>query len=165
MRTARLLSLASLVALTAFVAAGPPWISVEYPVNPYDAASRGAFILVHAFHHGMPMDFPVSGTAEGLVDGARRTVSLQFKHTSRPGVYALDQQWPGTGLWTLVLNVSQGRDESGTAQAIVELGANGQVASVAVPTTQRGGWTIPAPISTADIEAALRARANRLASR
>src|SRR5213075_2937786 len=103
-------------------------------------------LLVHAFHHGTPVNYPVSGTAEGLVSGARRTISLQFKSTSRPGVYALEKQWPSDGVWTLVLNVVQGDGEGNTAQAIVELGTNGQVASVNVPTTRRGGWTVPAPI-------------------
>ena len=41
MRTTRLLALGSLFAATAFAASGPPWISIEYPANPYDAASRG----------------------------------------------------------------------------------------------------------------------------
>jgi hypothetical protein len=134
-------------------------------VNPYDSASRGAFLLVHAFHHGTPTDYPVSGTAEGLLNGARRTVSLEFKHTSRPGVYSLEKQWPDAGVWTLVLNATQGPEEGNTAQAIVELAPNGQVAQVSVPTTRRGGWTVPAPISIADVEASLRARASRLASR
>jgi hypothetical protein len=165
MRSLRLLSVVSLFAATAFVSSGPPWISVEYPVNPYDAASRNAFLLVHAFHHGTPTNFPVHGTAEGLVEGARRTVSLQFKPTSRPGVYALDKQWPSDGVWTLVLSVTQGIGDGNTVSAVVELAPNGQVGAVSVPTTQRGQWKIPMPVSIADVEAGLRARASRLASR
>ncbi|HUF31409.1 MAG TPA: hypothetical protein VMM77_12225, partial [Gemmatimonadaceae bacterium] len=38
---------------------GPPWISVEYPPSPYDQTTRGAFLLVHAFHHGTPANFAV----------------------------------------------------------------------------------------------------------
>ena len=64
---------------------GPPWISIEHPVNPYDATTRDAFLLVHAFHHGTPQNFPVTGTAEGMVDGQRRTVNLEFTRTSRSG--------------------------------------------------------------------------------
>lgn len=166
MRTARLLALASLFAATAFVKSGPPWISIEYPANPYDAASRGAFLLVHAFHHGTPVNFPVSGTAEGLVNGARRTVSLEFRNTSRPGVYALQKQWPSDGVWTLVLGVTQGEGEFNTARAVVELGTDGQVAMVNVPTRKdRSGYLIPAAVSMSDVEAGLRARAGRLASR
>lgn len=168
MRTARLLAVAALFTATAFVRSGPPWISIEYPANPYDSASRGAFLLVHAFHHGTPVSFPVSGTAEGLVGGARRTVSLEFRNTSRPGVYALHKQWPGEGVWTLVLGVTQG-DGGGdfnTVRAVVELGADGQVALVRVPTRKdRSGYLMPAPVAMSDVEAGLRARAGRVASR
>jgi hypothetical protein len=165
MRIARLLTLGSLLAVTAFAASGPPWISIEYPPNPYDSASRGAFLLVHAFHHGTPMNFPVSGTAEGLVNGARRTISLEFKNTSRPGVYALQKQWPTEGVWTLVLAVNPGAQEGNAVKAVVELSPTGQVASVVVPTRQQGNWLVPAPVSMAHVEEALRSRAARLASR
>jgi hypothetical protein len=165
MRIHRLLAVTALLATTAFVTSGPPWISIEYPANPYDSASRGAFLLVHAFHHGTPVNFPVSGTAEGLVAGARRTISLEFKSTSRPGVYALQKQWPTEGTWTLVLAVTQGEGNDNTVKAVVELAENGQVASVNVPTRRQGNWIVPAAVSMTDIEAGLRARAGRLASR
>lgn len=166
MRAIRLLALGSLLAATAFVRSGPPWISIEYPANPYDAASRGAFLLVHSFHHGTAVSFPVFGTAEGLVNGTRRTVSLEFKSTSRPGVYALHKQWPGEGVWTLVLGVTQGTGEANTVSAIVELGTQGQVAQVTVPTRKdRSGWLIPTPVVMSEVEAGLRARAGRVASR
>jgi hypothetical protein len=165
MRTARLLATASLFAVTAFVSAGPPWISIEYPANPYDSASRGAYLLVHAFHHGTPVNFPVSGTAEGIVSGARRTVSLEFRPTSRPGVYALSKQWPNDGTWTLLLAVTQGEGEGNAVKAVVELAENGDVASVRVPTRMQGNYRIPAPVAMSDIEASLRARAARVASR
>lgn len=165
MRLAHLLAIPALLATTAFASAGPAWISIEYPANPYDAASRGAFLLLHAFHHGQNVAFPVSGTAEGLVKGERRTISLELKPTSRPGVYALQKQWPDQGVWTLVLAVRQGDGEGNVAQAVVELGATGEIAQVTVPTKQRGSWLIPAGVSIADVEAGLRARAARLATR
>lgn len=165
MRIARVLATVSLLAATAFVRSGPPWISIEYPANPYDAATRGAFLLVHAFHHGTPVNFPVSGTAEGIVAGARRTVSLEFKSTSRPGVYALQKQWANDGTWTLVIGVSQGDGEFNTVKAVVELADNGEVASVKVPTRMQGNYRVPAPVAMTDIEASLRTRAARVASR
>lgn len=162
---ARLLGAAALVATTAFTAFGPPWISIEYPANPYDSGSRDAYLLVHAFHHGTPVSFPVSGTAEGIVAGARRTVSLEFKNTSRPGVYALHKQWPSEGVWTLVLAVTQGKGEFDTAKAVVDLGTNGQVLNVNVPSKMQNGWRVPAPVHMADVDAALRARAGRVAAK
>ncbi|MGH7568016.1 MAG: hypothetical protein ACREL9_03450 [Gemmatimonadales bacterium] len=137
--------------------AGPPWISIEYPVNPYDASMRGAFLLVHAFHHGTPRQFPIEGTAEGIVNGERRSVKLEFTATSRAGVYALKQLWPAEGTWTLVIRASQAPNDAATA--VVELAADGQIASVRVPTRREGGWTVPAAVSLGDIEAGLRTRA------
>lgn len=136
---------------------GPPWISIETPVNPYDASTRDAFLLVHAFHHGTPSNFPVSGTAEGLVRGERKTVSLEFQSTSRPGVYALKKQWASQGTWTVVITVSQGPNDG--VSAVVELGRSGAVASVHVPTRVQDGHTIPAKVAMHTIDASLRARA------
>lgn len=165
MRTIRYFALASLLALTAFVASGPPWISIEYPGNPYDQDARDAYLYVHAFHHGTPVPNPISGTAEGIVSGARRTVSLEFKTTSRPGVYALSKQWSNDGLWTLVIGATQGQGENNTAYAVVEIGANGVVSSVRVPTTRRNNYLVPAPVSMDEIEKSLRQRAGVVASR
>jgi hypothetical protein len=165
MRFTRFIALGALVATTAFASSGPPWISIETPANPYDAASRGAFLLVHAFHHGTPMAFPVSGSAEGIVKGERKTVSLALKPTSRPGVYALHKQWADDGVWTLVLSVTQGEGAGNTVSAVVELGTNGQVASVDVPTVMRNNYRVPAAVSMASVEAGLKARAGRVATR
>jgi hypothetical protein len=144
-------------ALRPSAVAGPPWISIEYPVNPYDRTTREAFLLVHAFHHGTPADFPVRGTAEGLVDGQRRTVKLQFEPTSRQGVFALKKQWPAEGTWTLVVAVWQGPEDA--VHAVVDIGASGTVTSVRVPTRSERGMVLPARLVMEEIDSALRARA------
>ena len=145
------------------LAKGPPWISIELPVNPYDQSQRGTFLLVHSFHHGTAMGYIVTGTAEGIVKGERRSVKLEFSGTAREGVYALRQTWPNEGMWTLVIKANQGPDDAATA--VVDLGPDGAVAAVRVPTMQRGQWTVPAPVSLGDVDAALRARAGALARR
>jgi len=143
---------------------GPPWISIEYPVNPFDRTTRGAHLLVHAYYHGTPVGYPVSGTAEGVVNGERRTITLRFETTSRTGVYALRKQWPSEGAWTLVIAVTQGEHaDGGVAQALVELAPGGAVASVQVPTRQHGEYNIPRRLTTQEIETAVRAHAQRVA--
>ena len=133
---------------------GPPWISIEYPPSPYDRVTRDAFLLVHAYHHSTPADFPVSGKAEGMVDGKRRTIELEFQRTSRAGVFALARQWPEGGRWVLSLGVHQGDFVAG---ALVKIGPDGRVAGVDVPTRRAGADdNIPRAISAAEIEAALR---------
>jgi len=149
--------------LAAPALAGPPWISIELPANPYDQATRGAFLLVHAFHHGQPVGYLLTGTAEGIVNGERRSIKLEFSETTRDGVYALKRMWPTEGVWTLVIKANQGPDDAATA--VIELGAQGEVASIRVPVMQRGQWTVPAPVSLGEIDAALKARAAQLARR
>lgn len=162
MRITRLLAVASLLTVTAF---GPPWISIETPANPYDSTSRDAYLLVHAFHHGTPTNFPLAGTAEGIVKGERKTIALEFKSTSRPGVYALRKQWSDDGVWTLVVGVTQGEGAGNSVTAVVDIGSDGQVASVRVPTRMQGMYRVPDAVRMADIDAALRARAGRVATR
>jgi hypothetical protein len=155
---------ALIVATPDVAAAGPPWISIELPANPFDAVSRGAYLLVHAFHHGTPMNFPVTGRAEGIVKGERKTITLTFEPTERAGVFALRNQWGEEGEWTLVLSVSQGKGDGNTATALVQI-SEGQVFSVQVPAEQRGQWKIPRAVTLAEVEATLRDRPTRVAAR
>jgi hypothetical protein len=161
-RTVAIATAISAVFASPALAKGPPWISIELPVNPYDHTMQGAFLLVHTFHHQTTVAFPIEGTAEGMVNGVRRTVSLEFNQTSREGVYALKRTWATEGVWTLVIRVNQGPGDGATA--VVELGADGEVASVRVPTRKQGEWTVPAAVSMADVDQALRARAAQLAT-
>ena len=160
---AAITSTAAVVAATPSAAAhrsGPPWISIEYPANPLDPSTRGAYLLVHAFHHQLPVSSPVRGTAEGLIGGERKSVVLRFDSTTRPGVYALRKQWSDDGVWSLVLSVVAHDDNM--AQALVELGPDG-VTSIRVPTRREREWTIPRAITAEEIEQSLQSRTPRTA--
>ena len=153
---------ATLVAVPSVASAGPPWISIELPANPYDRATKGAFLVVHAFHHGTPMGFPVSGKAEGIVNGQRKTVELRFDRGERDGTYVLKNSWGNEGEWTLVISVTQGENDAATALVQV---SNTKVIAVDVPTEQRGDWTVPRKVTLADVEATLKDRTTRLAAK
>ncbi len=100
------------VAVPSVVFAGPPWISIELPANPWDRDTRGAFLVVHTYHHGTVIEAPLSGTAEGMVGGKRRSVALTFEKTARPGVYTLSNQWGNQGRWVLLITLSQSSMET-----------------------------------------------------
>jgi len=141
---------------------GPPWISIETPPNPFDATSRGTFLVVHTYHHGDIVASGVTGTAEGIVSGARRSIPLVFDTTSRRGTYALRKQWPTDGTWMLVINTG-GRAQGVTA--LVDISTQGDVAGVRVPTRRSSdGWDLPQQVSARDIDEALEARASRALS-
>lgn len=149
---------AASVTLTAAAPAfGPPWISIETPANPFDAATRGAYLIVHTFHHGDAVASGVTGTAEGIVRGERKSVQLTFDATPRNGSYALRKQWPSDGTWMLVINT--GGQKNGVT-ALVDIEATGEAGRVRVPTARRDGWDIPQPVTARDVSAALEARVN-----
>lgn len=131
--------------------AGPPWISVELPANPLDRTTRGAFLLVHTFHHQTQVADALTGRAEGLVNGKRQTIALTFDATSRTGVRALRKSWPEGGTWVLVLTTG----EHGDATALVGIGTDGKVRSIDVPTTTREGHVIPRQVTEAEVDAML----------
>jgi hypothetical protein len=136
-------------------AKSPAWLSIEAPVNPYDQETRGAALLVHASLHGNPVALSdLSGSAEGLVNGTRRTMALRFDATSRPAVFALRRQWPTEGTWLVRISLS-------ATTAIVTLDRNGDVAAVRVPTTPSQGVQLPRAVAPGEIDSTLAARARR----
>jgi hypothetical protein len=155
--TARALVAASLLALgtatagfpTPGVVQWPPWLSIESPVNPFDPTSRGAVLLVHAvFREGQVQRTDLRGTAEGIVNGSRRSITLRFDTTGRPGVFAVRRQWPSDGAWLLRIALQH-------TNAIVMLDRSGNVASVRVPTDLASGNPIPRAVGAREIDSTL----------
>jgi hypothetical protein len=108
------------------------------------------------------MGFPVSGKAEGIVNGQRKTVELKFDRGERDGTYVLKNSWGNEGEWTLVISVTQGENDAATALVQV---SNAKVIAVDVPTEQRGDWTVPKKVTLADVESTLRDRSTAMAVR
>jgi hypothetical protein len=156
----RSFALVTALSLSAFstASAGPPWISIEFPANPFDRASRDAFLTVRTYHHGEIMSKTVTGTAEGVVNGKRQSMPLDIRPGSQPGTYAVRWQRPAVGRWVLV--ISSGNQGVVDATAVVEIGANGGIANISVPTrSYAGGWIGPRPIAASEIDALLEGRA------
>jgi len=149
------------VAATAERLLGPPWISIEYPANPFDRANRGAYLYVHTFHHNDAVEATLTATAEGIVAGARRSVTLDVAKTARAGTYALHRQWPAEGTWMLVVTTRQGTNDGATA--LVDIGPAGDVVGVRVPSRLQDGLVVPTAVSRQQIDDALRARATTVA--
>lgn len=152
------LTLAALVAAVAprTAAAGPPWISVELPANPHDQGTRGALAVVHLYHHGDAVGYPLHAEAVGLVDGVRRTVRLEARSFGRAGVVAVHGTLPRGDGWVLVLTMQAGPEAR--ASALVALDGRMQVAGVRVPTDSYEGGRVlnPRQATTADVDAMLR---------
>ena len=163
--TARIAAATVLTLVVSTVAlSGPPWIAVEYPVNPHDPNTRGAFMTVRTYHHGDLMAYEISGSAEGLIDGKRQSAKLDIRRLPQAGTYAVRWQKPAKGSWALLISTT--RDGEHMASALVDIDASGRVASVAVPSRsiENGRWQVPRQVAAAEIDAALR-NGGSLASR
>lgn len=138
--------------------AGPPWIAIEYPANPFDRTSRDAFLTVRTYHHGDLLAKTVTGTAEGVVNGKRQSMKLDIRPGSQPGMYVVRWERPAVGRWVLVIN--SGNQGIVDATAVVEISPTGSVASVSVPTRNYGnGWIGPRPVAASEIDGLLQGRA------
>lgn len=127
----------------------PPWLSIESPVNPYDPATRGAAFLIHAaVREGTPTLANLTGTAEGLVGGKRRTIDLRIDSTSHSGVFAVRRQWPSEGTWLLRVTFL-------STTAIVMLDRAGNVAGVRIPTELASGTQVPRAVAGREIDSTL----------
>lgn len=144
-----------LLTLATTALAGPPWLSIELPANPYDRLTRGAIALVRTYHHGGPIQLQVRATAEGLIDGERVSLPLDLVPASATGLYALRGELPDDGAWVLVV---RGGSEGSQVTAIVEVGPDGTLRAVDVPTRGEDP-PIPLGVTAEDIDARLRSLA------
>jgi hypothetical protein len=95
-----------------------------------------------------PAKAQISGTAEGNVNGARRSVVLKVMSTSKPGVYAVGQNWPPQGHWVVSL---RGTCAGESAGAIVPFGPKDFI--------RESSKFFPRPATDAEIDASLKALA------
>jgi len=160
MKSSTLKRFAIAAALTAGVAtaaiAGPPWIAIEYPVNPHNPGTRDAFVTVRTYHHGELVSYGISGTAEGLVNGRRQSMPLDIRRLPEAGMFAVYWKKPAQGTWALLITSSQ--DNHFMASALIQVDDAGRVASVSVPSNsiENGRWLVPRKVASNEIDAALR---------
>lgn len=116
------LSTALLLTIASPALAGGFQLSIETPSGG-DPELKDAVLIVRTFGCHQPADAKLSASAEGLINGNRKSLPLELRSIGS-GVYALKQQWPSEGHWVLALT---GAYNGMTSSVLVELGANGKV--------------------------------------
>ena len=155
MRTLALATALTLAASTLAAAKGPPWVSVE--VRAHRSSSTPGWLVIRTFHHSDAVGYPLSGTAEGLVNGRRVSVPLRFEilnPDSQSGVFLVPTVWAQGSPW--VLNITLDAGEHMGAGVVVAVGPSGDLAFVRFPRVVEG-YTRPATPS--EVEALLAALA------
>lgn len=117
------LTSALLLAIASPALAGGFQLSVETPTGSTDPQLKGVVLIARTFGCHQPADAKLSASAEGFVDGNRKSLPLELRSIGS-GVYAIKQQWPSEGTWVLALT---GAYNGMTSSVLVELGLNGKV--------------------------------------
>lgn len=135
-------------ALAAFAMADGFTFAIGSPVAAQDFRAKTSKFVFRTEGCADPAKAQISGTAEGLVKGARRSMPLQVAPMSKPGVYAVFQNWGSEGDWVVNL---KGACAGAMAGAIVPLGPKGFL--------RESSKFLPRPATDAEIEASLKALA------
>jgi hypothetical protein len=122
--------------------------TIGSPVASQDFHFKAATFVFRTQGCADPAKSQISGTAEGLVNGARRSVALKVVAGSKPGVYAVYQSWPAEGQWVVNL---KGTCANASAGAIVPVGPKGFI--------RESSKFFPRPATDAEIGTSLTALA------
>ena len=151
-RTA-LAALTLLVALAApAFAGGGSRVMVDTPDAAAAALAPGADLIVRAYDCGDATDAAIEARADGIVNGARKTIALKLMKTSQTGVFGLARQWPASGRWVLSFTPKRAY----AATTIVRVEPSGPKATVRLANTK----LVDVKMANKTIEAELRSRSS-----
>jgi hypothetical protein len=140
--------LMAVLALAALALAQGFTFAIGNAVASQDFRLKSAALALRTEGCSDPAKSQISATAEGLVNGARRSIALHVMPASKPGVYAVEQTWPPEGAWVVSL---RGTCAGESAGAIIPFGPKGFIRDSAK--------FFPRPGTAAEIDAALKALA------
>jgi hypothetical protein len=116
-------SLFALLILAGLAGAEEFSIVIGSPVAARSSLAKHAFMAIRTKGCDDLSKLTVAGKAEGLVNGARRSMPLtKIAPMSAPGVYAVYPEWTGEGAWLLSLTAHCG---VASAYALVPVGPQG----------------------------------------
>ena len=124
----RLTGVRKLIAVYLAIAASAPAadfaLAIANSVAGNSFQAKGAVMVVRPEGCADPAKARIEGTAEGLVNGARRSISLKLVALQTPGVFAVFKEWPPEGVWVVKLT---GTCQGSTAGVIAPIGPKGFV--------------------------------------
>ena len=119
--------------------------TIGSPVASQDFHFKAAAFVFRTEGCDDPAKVQVSGTAEGIVKGERRSVVLKVMAAAKPGVYGIYQSWPAEGQWVVNLKGACGDLSAG---AVVPVGPKGFI--------RESSKFYPRPATESEIETSLR---------
>jgi hypothetical protein len=94
-------SLFALSILAAPLFSGALLLEVGSPAANPEALAKNAVLVARITACHSPERTTVTATAEGLVNGLRRSIPLKVVSLSTPGTFAVAREWPEQGAWAV----------------------------------------------------------------
>jgi hypothetical protein len=91
------------LALVAGVTAQEFTLQVGQPIAGNGLPAKSSLLVVRPGGCANPASAHISATAEGIVNGARRSVPLTLSPLPTPGVHAVPKDWATGGVWIVNL--------------------------------------------------------------
>jgi len=81
--------------------AGALRVEVGSPAGNQEALAKQAVLVVRTTACHSPEKTTMTATAEGVVNGTRKSIPLKLISLSMPGTFAVTRQWPEQGTWAV----------------------------------------------------------------
>jgi hypothetical protein len=91
------------LSIAAPVFAGAFVLEIGNPANNPEAKAKQAVLVARITACHSPEKTAISATAEGIVDGNRRSIPLKIVPLSKPGTFAVTREWPEQGVWAVMM--------------------------------------------------------------
>jgi hypothetical protein len=138
--------------ITTNLIAGGFYISVRLNNGDKTSYAKDVLLIVKPFGCHKPNDANIWGTAEGIINGTRKSFELKFQKTGN-GEFTIVKQWSDEGVWVLAINAAYNNSER---SAIVEVGTNYNLVSNGNSKDEPGIKLFDKKLSKPEIETALK---------
>ncbi len=86
--------------------AGGLFLKISDAAGTPEAKAKHAVLVTQVTACSSPEKTTVTGAAEGIVDGMRKTIPLEVMALNRPGSFAVAKQWPDEGTWVVKMTAT-----------------------------------------------------------
>lgn len=114
-------SLCAVSILAAPLLAGALRIEVANPAANQEALSKNAVLVTQVTACHSPENTTVTATAEGVVNGTRKSIALKVIRLSTPGMFAISREWPTDGVWVVKMVAANPDYQNYAASAVVPI--------------------------------------------
>jgi hypothetical protein len=117
-------SLLALSILAAPLLAGALRLEVGNPATNQEALAQHAVLVAWTTACHSPEKTSLTATAEGVVNGIRKSIPLKVLSLSTPGTFAVTRDWPNEGTWAIKIVATNPEYKDYATSAVVPIQNN-----------------------------------------